>query len=251
MESRPITEYVVLGGVFRYLLHAQEGWPVHVKEYVLPNINLLLGRLEKFELTVTQRAAWRLVQLRDELAESASDAKLTAEQASRLTEIMDTLEKTLLAETGGKVAFIVVDKRIDVNKLLSDVPALLAPGVFHSLPDIAQYDLMEAGKCIAFERPTAAAFHLLRGTEAMLRQFYCGVVKRGQVKRLCWGPMVESLRKRKTKPPPAPLLDNLDNIRRSFRNPTQHPEKIYDIQEVQDLFGLCVDALDRMVSFLD
>jgi len=251
MESRSISDYVVLGGVLRYLLHAQQGWPVHPENYVLPNIKMLLGLLEKFELTVSQRAAWQLVQLRDELAESASDAKLTAEQASRLTEIMNTVEKTLLAETGGKVAFIVVDKRYDVNKLLSDVPALLAPGVFHSLPDIAQYDLMEAGKCIAFERPTAAAFHLLRGTEAMLRLLYCATVKKERVKPLCWGPMVESLRKRKTKPPPAALLDNLDNIRRSFRNPTQHPEKIYDIQEVQDLFGLCVDALDRMVSFLN
>jgi len=249
MESRPISEYVVLGGVLRYLLHAREGWPIHEEEYVLPNINLLLGRLEKFELTVSQRVAWRLVQLRDELAESASDAKLTAEQASRLTEIMDVLEKTLLAETGGKVAFIVVDKRYDVNKLLSDVPALLAPGVFHSLPDIAQYDLMEAGKCIAFEHPTAAAFHMLRGTEAVLRQFYCSVVKRGRVKQLLWGPMVESLRSR-SKPPPAALLNNLDNIRVSFRNPTQHPDKRYDIHEAQDLFGLCLDVLNRMVSFL-
>jgi len=40
--------------------------------------------------------------------------------------------------------------------------------------------------------------------------------------------------------------DHLDHIRRSFRNPTQHPDKIYDIQEAQDLFGLCVDAVNRM-----
>lgn len=62
-----------------------------------------------------------------------------------------------------------------------------------------------------------------------------------------WGPMVTHLKKRKAKPiPPATLLNNLDNIRVSFRNPTQHPEKIYDIQEVQDLFGLCVDVVNRM-----
>ena len=44
------------------------------------------------------------------------------------------------------------------------------------------------------------------------------------------------------------LLNNLDNIRQSFRNPTQHPEKIYDIQEVQDLWSLCVDVVNRMSS---
>jgi len=161
---------------------------------------------------------------------------------------MDDLRNTLFAEAQGNVAFILTDKRIDVNKLLSAVPALMAPGVFDSLPDVARYDFMEAGKCIAFELPTAAAFHLLRGTEGMLRHFYCSLVRRGRVEPL-WGPMVESLRRRRT-PPPAPLLDNLDNIRRSFRNPTQHPDKIYDIQEVQDLFGLCVDAVNRMVLSL-
>lgn len=59
----------------------------------------------------------------------------------------------------------------------------------------------------------------------------------------------DSLRHRK-KPPPAALLDNLDNIRRSFRNPTQHPDKIYDIQEAQDLFHLCVDVVNRMAPLL-
>jgi hypothetical protein len=50
------------------------------------------------------------------------------------------------------------------------------------------------------------------------------------------------------KPPAGPLLNNLDNIREHYRNPTQHPDKVYDINEVQDLFGLCIDAINRMVS---
>jgi hypothetical protein len=48
------------------------------------------------------------------------------------------------------------------------------------------------------------------------------------------------------RPPPSPLLENLTNIRRSLRNPTQHPEKVYVIDDVQDLFGLCVDVIRRM-----
>ena len=143
---------------------------------------------------------------------------------------------------------MVTEKRIDVQKCLSDVPALMAPGVFRSLDDLAQDDFIYAGKCIAFELPTAAGFHLLRGTEGELRDFYCRVVKRNRVK-LLWGPMLDSLRAR-SKPPPAPLLDNLDNIRRSFRNPTQHPSLKYDIHEVQDLWALCVDAINRMAKAL-
>ena len=246
MQSKPISRYIGFGTSLRYLQDVEAEWLAHGKSYVLANIDSFFASLEEFELPVTQRAAYDLHDFRDELAKSDSDHKLTREEASRLSKIMTDVRNTLFAEAQGNVAFIVTDKRIDVNKLLSDVPALMAPGVFDSLPDIARYDLIEAGKCIAFELPTAAAFHLLRGTEGVLRQFYCSVVRKKRVE-LLWGPMVESLRRR-SKPPPAPLLDNLDNIRLSFRNPTQHPDKIYDIQEVQDLFSLCVDVVNRMVT---
>lgn len=153
-----------------------------------------------------------------------------------------------MAEAGGNMAFIVTDKRIDVDKLLNNIPLLMAPEVFESLPEIAKYDFKEAGRCIAFETPTAGAFHLLRATEAVLREFYCINVRRGRVDPL-WFNMVEDMRKKRRKIPRT-LLDNLDNIRWNFRNPTQHPEKMYDIQEVQDLFGLCVDVINRMISFI-
>lgn len=60
--------------------------------------------------------------------------------------------------------------------------------------------------------------------------------------------MVEQLRKKCSKRPPRELLDALDRIRENFRNPTNHPDKIYDIEEVQDLFGLCLDVINRMVQ---
>lgn len=250
MRSRQIGEYIGFGSGFRYLQDAAEGWPLRGEGHILDNIDRFLECLDRFELRVTRRASHELVALRDELAELGSEHRLTYEESRRLSTVVRDVRKTLGAEAAGNVAFIVVDKRIDVQKLLDDVPALMAPDIFDALPVIAQYDLMEAGKCIAFERPTAAAFHLLRGTESMLKHFYCCIVRRNRA-RLMWGPMVQSLKKRKTNPPPKPLLDNLDNVRDNFRNPTQHPEKIYDIDEVQDLFPLCVDVLNRMVSFLE
>ena len=248
MKSRSITAYISFGTNLRYLQDAQPNWPIHKEQTILANIDYFFTHLKDYDLIVTERAAYKLQELRDELAETASDASLTAAQATKLRSITRDLRETLFAEAEGRVAFIVTDKRIDIHKLLNNIGALLAPGVFEKLPEISRYDFTEAGKCVAFERPTSGAFHLLRGTEAVLRQFYCGIVKRGRAK-LMWGPMVESLRKRRSAPP-KPLLDNLDNIRMSFRNPTQHPDKIYDIQEVQDLFALCVDVVNRMAALL-
>ena len=246
MQSKPIWSYIRFGTTIRYLQDVKENWSVHGGGYVLENINSFFEALNEFDLPVTKRAAGPLEKFRYELEKSDPQHKLTSDEASRLSKVMNDLRFTLTAETKGNVAFIVTDKRIDVDKLLSSVSALMAPGVFDKLPDIARYDFIEAGKCIAFELPTSAAFHLLRGTEAVLRHYYCSFVRRGRVD-LLWGPMVNSLRSRRS-PPSAPLLDNLDNIRRSFRNPTQHPDKIYDIHEVQDLFGLCVDVVNRMAA---
>lgn len=123
----------------------------------------------------------------------------------------------------------------------------MAPKVFNKLPEIAIKDFDEAGKCIAFERSTAAAFHLLRATESVLRNYYLSIVKRNRVSPLNWGPMLKSLRSRKKRPDDV-LLDHLDGIRRNFRNPTQHPEKVYDINEAQDLLGICIDVVNRMVQ---
>jgi len=217
----------------------------------LETIDTFFSYLNEFNLPVTRRAAYELEEFRNELAESDADHTLTKDESTGLVQIIADLEKTLFAESGGNLAFIVTDKRIDANKLLFDMRSLMSPGTFDLLPGIAQHDFVEAGLCIAFGRSTAAAFHLLRGTEAVLRHFYCSIVKRGRVQPLHWGPMVKQLGSR-NKPPPMPLLDNLDNIRNSFRNPTQHPEKIYDIEEVQDLFGLCIDVVNRMAtSFID
>lgn len=246
MKSRSIEDYIFFGTEIRYLQDATAGMSVHPEGFILNNINSFLSHVDEFQLPVTRRACGDLERFRDRLAALPEFHLLTATEESELKKLMEHVRLTLFAEAGGNIAFIVTDKRIDVNKLLRNMPALFSPGVADSLPDIAQYDFGEAGRCIAFELPTSAAFHILRATESVLRHFYCCVVRQRRVEQM-WGLMVTSLQARRN-PPPTPLLDNLDNIRRSFRNPTQHPEKIYDIQEVQDLFSLCVDVVNRMVT---
>jgi hypothetical protein len=59
--------------------------------------------------------------------------------------------------------------------------------------------------------------------------------------------MISRLRKKTRKPKPNKiLLDHLDNIRSNFRNPTDHPEMTYGIDEVQDLFSIVTDSLNRI-----
>jgi hypothetical protein len=53
--------------------------------------------------------------------------------------------------------------------------------------------------------------------------------------------------RRVRRPDPA-VLEHLDSIRKRFRNPTQHPEKVYDIEETQNLFGQCLSVIEAMVA---
>lgn len=253
MRERPIHDYIWIGTAVRFLVDCDAGHPLLGPGHILANIESLIEGLEDAGLFVTLRAArQRVVPLQIELEQFAADendAALEGGHARELREVMRDLRTVLDAEAPGLKAFVVSDKRYDVERLLSNVEQLFAVGALDDVPLIAVEDFRDCGRCIAFELSTAAAFHALRGTESVLRDFYLRIVKRGRVETLLWGPIVKHLRERRDAPS-AELLDNLDLIRRSFRNPTTHPEKSYDIDEAQDLFGLCIDVVNRMARDL-
>ena len=115
------------------------------------------------------------------------------------------------------MAFIASDKRYTVEKLLGDMGSLLSEGVFDELPELARYDLQEGGRALAFELPTAAAFHFLRATEAVLRDFYLTVVRSGRIKEpRMLAAMVKDMRG-KRRAPAELVLNNLDSLRHNFR----------------------------------
>lgn len=91
---------------------------------------------------------------------------------------------------------------------------------------------------------------MLRGTEDVLRFYYKQMIRRQRVSSLMWGPIVIDLRKRTITKKYTALNNNLDNIRSSYRNPTQHPDAIYDIQQAQDLWPICVEAINKMIGVL-
>lgn len=251
MEKKSIGDYFFFGTSLRYLQDASSGSRIFEPGCILDNIKACLDELDELELTVTKNASGDLSRFRDKLMRiKDKEARLTAEQSQGLNRICHSLRPTLLAELHTHEAYVITPKRFDTHKLLNDVASLMSPGIYSSLPEIAQYDLMEAGKCIAFERPTAAAFHLLRATESVLRHFYCTLIRTKRVPNLLWGNMVGDLRTRKKTRKYTTLYNNLDNIRHSYRNPTQHPDAIYDIHGAQDLLPLCFEAITRMTKIL-
>lgn len=251
MEKKSILRYFDFGSTFDFIRGASADYPLHGKFCLIDSIEHFLNFLSDLELVVTDRASYELRNLLGELKELPQDATLSSDNLERLRAIIKYLEKVIGAEIQGLEAYTLTPKTLDINKLTNNVEALFAPNTFSNLPEIARYDFMEAGKCIAFERSTAAAFHILRGTEEVLKHFYCSQIRQKRIRTFMWGPMVTDLRSRPKTAKHTTLYNNLDNIRVSFRNPTAHPEKIYDIYEVQDLWSLCVEATNRMIRILN
>lgn len=253
MQEESIGSFISFGMCLRFLLDAGQSQPIHGKGQVIENIERFLGTLDGLGLTVSANAARHedLSGLLEELRQTANDASLGAGQASRLREIIESLRKTLRAEAEQKKAFVTSPKRWDVDRLLSDPGSMFGADVYEKLDPQAAFDFEEACKCIAFERPTAAAFHTMRGAEAVLRSMYCYVVRQKRLakNRQMWGAMLDQLRGR-SKPPPKALLDNLDSIRFNYRNPTQHPDENHTIDSAQDLLGLTVPAVNEMVTLM-
>lgn len=248
MESRSILDYIFFGTALRYAQDVSEGWWIHTPGGILPNLDHMLDKLKTFSLPVSHQGSGDLYTIAAELRETPDDAKMSAEQATRLRGAMSKFRHTLEAEAQLNIAFIATEKRIDVRKLLGDVASLMQPGVMPQLPPIARHDLPAAGRCIAFELPTAAAFHALRATEDVLRQFYRCVIRQNRLKNPMWAGMIDQMAKKQRNRPDEPLLDVLDRIRVNYRNPTNHPDAIYDIHEAQDLFLACLEAISRMVK---
>ena len=239
MKQESIYKYYFLGTCLRYLQDITPGCPIHDNDgewYLLTNLTRFLKDLELLELRITITAARKLPDFIEKLSKLPKETRLTVEDAINLSNIMDAVRGTLDAELLEHYAFVTSPKRHDFRALIEDPSTLFAPSVYAGLPDLARYDISEAGKCIAFERPTAAAFHLLRATENILREFYKSLVKQRRVP-LMWGPMVKDLQKRRAAKNHEILLNHLDNLRESFRNPTQHPDMKYNIHEVQTFSG--------------
>jgi hypothetical protein len=253
MREQSINEYLWFGTVLRYLQDVRQGYEVHGDAFVAANMQRFLDGLARLGLTITANAATNegVYEILEELNSTEDDARLTSAQAARITKAVTAVRKTLSAEGAEKKAFVTAPKRWDVDRLLTDPGAMFGEGVYEELDSQAAFDFKEACKCIAFECPTAAAFHTMRGTEAVLRSFYCYVVRQKRLakEKRMWGPMVEKLRSR-SQPPPKALLDNLDAIRHNFRNPTQHPDEIYSVDGAQDLLGLVIPAINRMTELM-
>ncbi|MFW1377974.1 hypothetical protein ACEV7K_22390 [Vibrio parahaemolyticus] len=185
-----------------------------------------------------------------ESEEERSDGKVVIrlETARKIKEILEKSDATLDAELQLRKVLYVTPKRFNQAMLLTEPYKLLAKNSWFLMSPNAQVDFASATSCIAMNQSTAAAFHLMRSVEEMVKQLYFSYVKQKRMAKPMWGPIIQKLMTKNNPKPEAVLIESLDMIRKNYRNPTQHPDKYYNIDEAQDLLHHSIVAINMITA---
>lgn len=247
MQQRSAKEYLYLGAIHWYLRTNQN---VRSSKGLAETIVWFEGELVRLKLPISVRVGAPLWAVGKRVGNDSYPGQIAESDLKEMRDAAGALEMTLHAELESQVMYILQDRRFDTEKLMNSAQHLLGAGVYVQLPSGCVSDFEEACRSVAFGLPTAAAFHLMRCVEGALRHSYQSVVRRNRLPKhkMMWYAMTRALEARQRGSIPQELVDTLDRIRVQHRNPTQHPDKVYDLDQAQDLLGLSIDALNRMVN---
>lgn len=260
MNKVEIYQYYSFGYNYHILLNGSQDDTI---EEFFQKINEYLKFIDGLKLKVT-KSSLKLQGIDEDidklskLNRGRKKIEITSKEIhNAITNKIRNTDKTLDAELNIISAYYLQnDKRISQEILENEMFKLFANDVFYLLPDIAFYDFDEAGKCLLFNRYTACAFHTLRGTEDTLKFYYQKLLGVVATESQTWWNFYDEIEKSNVSGKLNPKLNeelmiNLNSLRKFYRNKTQHPQMIYNSDEVQDLLFLCVKTVSEMVKDLE
>lgn len=178
--------------------------------------------------------------------ESRCEQIIEAYAVKRVAEAAKEFEITLKAELNTAPCYLVISKGgYDIDVLMREPWRMFPEGLVKFVPE-SLYDVSEAGKCLAFEIPSAAAFHLHRINEAVLHRYW-DVVSDGESipKKSSMGLYINKLEEGKKGD--IKVIASLKQIKDLHRNPTIHPGDKLTVQEAIELFGIIVSVVSMML----
>jgi hypothetical protein len=176
-----------------------------------------------------------------------SDQTLDSADLYPLRTAVREFETVLSAELQSAATYFVSRKlAYETRVLMEEAERILPTSIVSELEDSVIEELRQAGRCIVFDAPTAAAFHIIRATEDVIRKYYAHVIGTiPQVKARNWGSYINKLQ---TVPNANHgVIAILDHVRETYRNPILHPEVTISEDQAQIILGICISAISQMV----
>lgn len=209
---------------------------------------------EILDLSASREVGSRLLAL---LAEAAPPNMTPSDREEFLCRGLDTTTASRIVSTVKEFETLLANElpRLDVysvrQTLIYSTPDLIERAELaletearDILPKEALVDFNQAGRCLAFELPTAAAFHTMRSVEGVLRLYHSLVVKLPPgAKSPELGQCITELRSHGQD---ARVLDILEHIRSLHRNTSSNPEAFLSMKESLRLFDIAKSAIGAM-----
>lgn len=193
-----------------------------------------------------------LVEELDRLSEPGAlpDIEPFSKTGRTLVAALDSLRDELGRRLPGLYVYALTDKRAyDIDALINQPETMLSDEARSLLTDHQRDNWREAGRCLAYEVPTAAAFHVLRVVEGIVRKYYQIAAAQKFPERSGTVSLVTYIKRLRTDGNvPRGITAALSQLRAVHRNPTMHPGPVLSQPQALSLVGLCVSVIDTIAE---
>jgi hypothetical protein len=228
-----------------YKINTAKGWlswliqgkPIPLV-FCKPSANEVWGALEA--VIPSGEDKWKALDL---------EAEVEPYQVYRINSAITKFETVISAELQSLSTYYVSQQGIYNTTDLID-RAELALGnpknTEQTIGEAAKKDFNQAGRCLAFELPTASAFHCTRSVEATLRKYHRLVKNLPDNEKS--PDMAVCINELRSAGEDTKVMDVLDHIRDLHRNTVMHPEAFLSLSEALRLFDISKSAINAMAD---
>ncbi len=179
------------------------------------------------------------------------DQPLTDNERERLRQTAAYFETIFLADCVALSLFNV--PRVlayDTLILIESGEQVIPVSLQAHLTDAIKKDIQESTRAIAFDLPTACAFHIARATEGTMREYHVKSI--GPLppcyQQQTFGSLVKEFENQGLN---SGLVGNLKHIKDHYRNPISHPDELVSIEQSHKLLGVYVAAIVDMLDCIE
>jgi hypothetical protein len=168
-------------------------------------------------------------------------------EITSLKTTFNRFETVLTAELQSSSLYFVTAKRGYDTLLLTETGEVLFPKDLPAKVSNATTDARAAARCLAFELNTAAAFHIYRVVEAVLRRYWEVITgNQPKPKTRSIGVFLSAMKKLDCGSPK--IISAMYQLNNLHRNPTIHPEDHLTTDEAVSLFGIANSLVGSMLA---
>ncbi len=182
-------------------------------------------------------------------ARNAKDAAVESKTIWRFQTELKGFEEAFTRDCKQLDVFTVTAKGLYSTRALIERPEAKFPAnLLAVMPQKTIQDLQEAGRCLAFERPTACAFHICRATEALMLAYYEKLARKPWAfAKRDWNIYNDHLAKEGA---PKAITNRLAEIR-TDRNAYAHPDITVPLDEGPIVYDLCTGVMFYMAKEME